>query len=236
VGIAENQRANAGMVAQSGAGLVAGFLTGQSRAEVAAALTRHLDEISADAGLRRRMSRAAVSLCDGRGTQRVVIALVPGQVLPDGRTLRLRPCEKQHESLLLDWQSAPETRRFALNPRAPSLVEHHAWLAAKLASDQDWPLLGAVEGEPAGHVRLDWSGEDRGRPQYLVSIVTAPGWYRLGIGRALLAGIRALAPGAHFLAKVLPDNLASVALFRKAGYSLAADGYFHSLPPQRKED
>jgi RimJ/RimL family protein N-acetyltransferase len=36
-----------------------------------------------------------------------------------------------------------------------------------------------------------------------------------------------LAPGAHFYAKVLPENEASLALFRGCGYALGPDGYFH---------
>jgi UDP-2,4-diacetamido-2,4,6-trideoxy-beta-L-altropyranose hydrolase len=235
VGIAENQRANAAIVEQAGAGLVAGFLTTQSRDDVCAHLARDLDHLLTDPAHCRRMALAAARLCDGRGSQRVVASLLPEQALKDSRHLTLRIAEATDEAMLLDWQSAPETRRFALNPGAPDATEHHRWFTGKLAADQDWLLFGDVGDSSAGYVRLDWMGEDKGRPQYLISIATAPGWYQLGIGAALLKGARSLAPGAHFYARVLADNTASVALFTKAGYSLAADGYFHSLPPRTKE-
>lgn len=235
VGIAENQRANAAIVTKAGAGIVSGFLTDEPRADVAARLGQALDHLAKDSTQRQAMAKAAADLCDGRGAQRVVVALLPELKLPSGKSLRLRPLEATDEDMLLDWQRAPETRRYALTPRVPTADEHHNWLTAKLASDQDWLLLGEVEGAPAGYVRLDWMGEDKGRPQYLISIATAPGWYRQGIGSALLSGARHLAPGAHFYAKVLAENTASVALFQRAEYSLAADGFFHAHPRQRKE-
>ncbi|MBL8711115.1 MAG: UDP-2,4-diacetamido-2,4,6-trideoxy-beta-L-altropyranose hydrolase [Rhodospirillaceae bacterium] len=235
IGIAENQRTNAAVVADRGAGLVAGFLTTQSRESVGAALAHAFREVLEVSARLRRMALAAAQLCDGRGGQRVTSALLPHQPLKDGRDLVLRPAETSDEALLLAWQSAPETRRFALNPAVPSAAEHHRWFGDKLAADQDWLLLGDVGGQAAGYVRLDWMGEDKGRPQYLISIATAPGWYQLGVASALLRGARSLAPGAHLYAKVLAENTASVALFAKAGYRLAADGYFHSLPGQAKE-
>jgi UDP-2,4-diacetamido-2,4,6-trideoxy-beta-L-altropyranose hydrolase len=235
IGIAENQRANAAIVEQAGAGIVAGFLTTQSRDQVHRNLARDLDSLLGRPNLCRQMAVASARLCDGRGGQRVVAALLPTQNLKDGRALSLRLAEAADEEMLLAWQSAPETRRFALNPKIPDAGEHHAWYAGKLAADQDWLLFGEAGGTAVGYVRLDWIGEDKGRPQYLVSIATAPGWYQLGVGAALLRGARTLAPGAHLYARVLAENTASVAMFTKAGYSLAADGYFHSLPPRAKE-
>lgn len=235
IGIAENQRANAAIVIQAGAGLLAGFLTDEDRATVTRNLADHLVLLIGDADVRHKMGEAAAALCDGRGAQRIVVALLHSQPLADGRQLHLRLAEPDDEGMLLDWQSAPETRRFALNPDVPTAAEHHAWYYAKLESTQDWLLFGEIDGRPAGYVRLDWMGEDNGRTQYLISIAAAPGWQRQGIGAALLAGARALAPAAHLYATVLPENTASVALFAKAGYSLAADGYHHSLPASAKE-
>jgi len=235
VGIAENQRANAAIVERSGAGLIAGFLTDTPRATVAAELGRQIDRLVAEPALVRRLSEAAAALCDGRGVQRVVTALLSSPSLKNGKSLDLRLVEAADEKRLLDWQSAPETRRYALNSKVPTPSEHHAWLQAKLASDRDWFLIGEIAGEAVGFVRLDWMGEDKGRPQYLISIATAPGRYGEGIGGALLKGARSLAPGGHFYAKVLAENAASMALFTSAEYSLAADGYFHADPAQRKE-
>jgi UDP-2,4-diacetamido-2,4,6-trideoxy-beta-L-altropyranose hydrolase len=235
IGIAENQRANAEIVERSGAGLIAGFLTDTPRSTVAEALGRQIDRLIAEPAFVKRLSEAAAKLCDGRGVQRVVAALLPAQPLKNGASLDLRLVEATDEKRLLDWQSAPETRRYALNRGIPTPSEHKNWLQAKLASDRDWFLIGEIAGEPAGFVRLDWMGEDKGRPQYLISIATAPGRYGEGIGSALLKSARALAPGGHFYAKVLAENTASVALFTGAEYSLAEDGYFHANPARHKE-
>jgi UDP-2,4-diacetamido-2,4,6-trideoxy-beta-L-altropyranose hydrolase len=235
IGIAENQRANAAIVEQSGAGMVVGFLTDTPRPAVASALSQAIDQLIAEPARVERLGKAAAGLCDGRGTQRVVAALLPSQALKNDKSLDLRLAEAADEKRLLDWQSAPETRRYALNPEVPTPPEHHAWLTAKLASDRDWFLIGEMAGAPVGFVRLDWMGEDKGRPQYLISIATAPDHYGQGVGGALLKGARSLVPGGHFYAKVLAENAASVALFTSADYSLEADGYFHSRPGQRKE-
>lgn len=235
VGIAENQRENAKIVESCGAGIVAGFLTTEPREAVANRLTQYFRTLKGSFIKRKNMALAAAKLCDGRGGQRVAVALLPGTELRNGCKLHLRIVEAKDETLLMDWQREPETRRYALNPAIPSAEEHHNWLMERLASSVDWFLIAEIDGEPAGYVRLDWIGEDNGRPEYLISIATARSHHKKGIAAALLKAIRHLAPGAHFYAKILADNLASLSLFTGANYSLAADGYFHSYPAQRQE-
>ena len=235
VGVAENQRDNAAILEKCGAGIVAGFLTSDAPEAIAANLEQHLQALRGAPQRCRDMALKALGLCDGRGSQRVVVALLPSTTLPNGRKLHLRIVEASDEALLMDWQRAPETRRYALNPAIPSVEEHHHWLFERLSAVADWFLIAEVEGEPAAFVRLDWIGEDNGRPEFLISIATAQSHHRQGIAAALLQAVRQLAPGAHFYARILPDNLASLSLFIRAGYSLAADGYFHAYPSQRKE-
>ncbi len=235
VGIAENQRENAAIVEQIGAGICAGFLTTDDRARVGAKLKDLFAGLGRDEAARKAMSEAAFSLCDGRGAQRIIAALLPKMHLRDGRTLSLRVVEAQDEQMLMDLQRAPETRRYALNPAIPTAEEHHRWLMERLSAAADWFLIAEVDGQPGAFVRADWIGEDNGRPEYLISIATERRFHRCGVGAALLKAVRYLAPGAHFYAKILPDNVASLALFAKADYRLAADGYFHAYPPQHKE-
>ncbi|WP_374385326.1 UDP-2,4-diacetamido-2,4,6-trideoxy-beta-L-altropyranose hydrolase [Dongia sp.] len=236
VGIAENQRFNAQVIEQAGAGLLAGFLTTEARADVAKKLAAHLTNLHASPDLQRRMAQAAFDICDGRGTQRITVALLSAPTLRDGRKLDLRVVEARDEQMLMEMQRVPETRRYALNPAIPTAEEHHRWLMERLSAIADWFLIAEVDGQPAAFVRLDWIGEDNGRPEFLISIATERSYHRRGVGAALLKAVRQLAPGAHFYAKILPDNLASLALFIRADYQLAADGYFHSYPSQRKED
>jgi RimJ/RimL family protein N-acetyltransferase len=142
----------------------------------------------------------------------------------------LRLAQATDEAILLDWQSAPETRRYALSPAVPSPAEHHAWFGAKRAAAKDLLLFGCIGDEAVGFIRLDWRGDNRGSAIYLVSIAAAPGHYRRGIGRGMLQSARRLMPGVTFLAQIVTGNEASVSLFSSLGYQLKSDGYYWSVP------
>jgi UDP-2,4-diacetamido-2,4,6-trideoxy-beta-L-altropyranose hydrolase len=226
--IAPNQKLNAETVAARGAALLCGALTTDTEDKVVAGLRGNLDRLRKDPDLHRRMHEAALALSDGRGALRLAAAIVPAARLKDGTPVTLRLAEMADARLLYDWQQAPETRRYALNQKPFSLENHCRWLTAKLEEGRDLLLIGDARDKPCGSIRLDWFGADRDRTQYLVSIAAAPGQHGRGVGTALLRAARALAPGAHFYAKVLPENEASLALFRGCGYALGPDGYFHS--------
>jgi RimJ/RimL family protein N-acetyltransferase len=226
--IAPNQMINAETVAARGAALLCGALTSDTDDKVAATLSASLDRLREDPDFYRRMHEAALALTDGRGIQRLAAAIVPAMRLKDGAPVTLRLAEPADARLLYDWQQAPETRRYALNQNPFSYEDHCRWLTAKLENGRDLLLIGDAGAKPCGFIRLDWFGADKDRTQYLVSIAAAPVQHGRGVGTALLQAARALAPGAHFYAKVLPENEASLALFRGSGYALGPDGYYHS--------
>lgn len=230
IGIAENQRRNAEILASSGAALVCGFLTTELRDEILRKLTSALRQIGLAPDRLADQSQLARTLCDGRGIDRVMVNALPPVELRDKALLSVRLAEATDEAILLTWQQAPETRRFALNPGVPTIAEHHAWFGAKLQSAGDLLLMAETGGAAAGYVRLDWRGDTRGSPLYLISIATAPGHYRRGVAAAMLQLARRLAPGATLLAQILPANTASIGLFRGLGYQLQPDGYYWSLP------
>ena len=188
----------------------------------------NLDRLRDDPDLYRRMHEAALALSDGRGALRLAAAIVPATRLKDGTPVTLRLAEMADARLLYGWQQAPETRRYALNRKPFSFEDHCRWLTAKLENGRDLLLIGQARDKPCGFIRLDWFGADKDRTQYLISIAAAPGQHGRGVGKALLQAARALAPGAHFYAKVLPENEASLALFRSCGYALGPDDYYHS--------
>jgi glutamate-1-semialdehyde 2,1-aminomutase/spore coat polysaccharide biosynthesis protein SpsF len=226
--IASNQRLNAETVAARGAALLCGTLTASTEDKIVAGLRANLDRLRNDPDLYRCMHEAARALSDGRGALRLAAAIVPATHLKDGTAVTLRLAEMTDARWLYDWQQAPETRRFALSRKRFSFEDHCRWLAAKLDNSRDLLLIGTAGGKPCGFIRLDWFGADKDRIQYLVSIAAAPGQHGRGVGTALLQAVRALAPDAHFYAKVLPENEASLALFRGCGYALGPDGYHHS--------
>jgi spore coat polysaccharide biosynthesis protein SpsF len=228
--IAENQRPNAAGVEQAGAGKICAVTGEASREEIKRRLVQHLQILQSDPAALATMADRASTLCDGRGALRIGAAMLSEAVLVDGATIRFRLVEADDEQRILDWQLFPETRRHALNPDPPTPEEHHRWFTAKLQSDSDWFLLAETGEGPVGFVRLDWRGDTAGYPIFLISIATAPGHYRRGIGRALLRAARSLASKARLLAQVLPENAASLRLFESLGYNPGDDGYLVSTP------
>ena len=122
----------------------------------------------------------------------------------------------------------PGTVRASLSARPVSEEEHAAWMARLLA-----PLPGHAatrlwvardpEGRVCGQVRLD----PRGVGLAEVSIAVAPTHRGAGVATALLEQVEARArdTGVHtLLATILRENVASVRLFKRAGYHAFVQG------------
>jgi UDP-2,4-diacetamido-2,4,6-trideoxy-beta-L-altropyranose hydrolase len=185
-----------------------------------------LQVLMADAGRRQLLSRNAAALCDGAGTLRVMVALISPVAARDGKEVTARLAQASDRDLIFAWQRHPGTRCFAHNPQAPSAEEHDRWFQQAIADPARVLLMVLHGGEPEGLLRLDRIATHTQR----VSILTAPGCYRLGIGVATLALARRLYPGAELQANVLPGNVASHALFRRAGYHESKPGlYVHRV-------
>jgi RimJ/RimL family protein N-acetyltransferase len=137
------------------------------------------------------------------------------------RSLTLRPAVAGDVMTIFDWQKHPDTRRHARNPAVPSLDEHRAWYAQKLASLDCRFWIASHEGTPCGFVRLDRRGAE-----WEVSIVVAPEKRSMGIGRQILEALDDVAGRIPLVAEVLPGNESSHNLFRSAGYHLCQDGHY----------
>lgn len=214
---AENQRLTA-------AGLAAAGAADNIDHKDIEGTARCVADMLADPNRLKKMSIAGQVLCDGRGTRRVAMLLAP-ETSNDGTVVRLRPATLDDEMSILKWQQFPETRRFARNPAPPDAAGHAAWLRETLSDPER--LLNIIDcgGQDAGVVRLDRRSAIGSLPAFEISILVAPGHYRLGIGRAALALARRLVPKAVFLAAIHPDNAASRSLFKSAGYIADGDGY-----------
>ena len=219
--IADNQAGNAAALSARGAAVDLGPAAALSTDAIAAALTA----LAGDGEARRTMARSAASLCDGLGARRTAMHLIPERAR-NGRPVVLRKADAEDSATMLAWQQEPSVRRWARSPAPPGLEEHEAWMAAKLADPGC--LLNLIEcaGQAVGVLRLDRldPGTDD-TERHEVSILVAPGLQGHGLGRAALALARRLLPGVELVAEVKPDNSASHALFRGAGYSRTAEGY-----------
>jgi UDP-2,4-diacetamido-2,4,6-trideoxy-beta-L-altropyranose hydrolase len=179
---------------------------------------------------RLEMSRAARAITDGRGAMRL-LAAIAGEMEAKGiAKVRLRLAEAEDEDWLLELQRHPGTRRHFLNPAVPTTDQHHAWMQRTLADPET--LLAIVEADErrSGMVRLDRKRSPDATPTYDVSIAIDPAQHGRGIGTAALALARRIAPNAVLDATVLPENIASLQLFRQSGYLHDGGNLFRSLP------
>lgn len=126
--------------------------------------------------------------------------------------------------LLLRWRNDAETRSWSRSSAPVATDRHAAWLTAVLADPVRHLWVLERDGEPVATVRHDRIRQGR----YEVSVTVAP--HRRGEGlatEALAAAGQALArrdASPHVIeAHVQPDNAASLAVFRAAGYLRAGD-------------
>lgn len=184
-----------------------------------------------DAGLRRDMAAAAALLVDGRAASRIHLACGrPAKVSVDTE-VHLRAAEPADADWLLALQHEPATRRFARNPEPPSREQHMRWLAGTFEKRSSVLAIVETNGVPSGMIRLDRSTffSDE-HPHYEVSIAVSTAFHHRGVGSAALGLIGALYPGAILDAFVLPENLASLRMFLRAGYIDVGNGYYRRFP------
>lgn len=206
---ADNQRAGAAALVDAGAVRLLGDWAAVSPESVASAVR----ELAVSPTDLVRMRQAASGLCDGLGGGRVLGEMSPVR-LPDGAAVTLRRVTPADRDRILAWQSEPEARRYARNPKVPSAAEHGHWFEAKCAQADASLEIVLVDDAPVGMVRLDAAGQDR----LEVSILIASTGRGRGIGTAALVLLARLAPWADLLAEVDPENAASRRAFLRAGY------------------
>lgn len=137
-------------------------------------------------------------------------------------SIRLRPATALDEALLLEWRNDEQTRQMSLDTRPVAASDHHRWLADALKDPGRRLFIAEVGGVAIGTTRLDhlpsaWS----------ISITVAPQHRGAGHGGTLLR-LTAEWFGAHLrggviAAAVKRTNRASLALFLRSGYVVAAE-------------
>jgi UDP-2,4-diacetamido-2,4,6-trideoxy-beta-L-altropyranose hydrolase len=210
VAVTDNQRGIARLLVNA----VAAVDGGIADAGLSDRLRSKLQELFVDAEARLNLSKAAASLVDGRGRQRLLISLA-GEALASGSRIRLRLAEFDDESWLFDLQREPLTRRYFRNSESPSMQDHAAWMRTTLGKFDTIFSLIEMDGERAGYLRLDRVGA---RDRVEISIAVHPDFVQRGTASAALMLARRMLPGVIFEAEVSPKNIASQALFERAGF------------------
>ena len=207
VALAGNQVAPVGALVACGAAR-------QASSVEAGSMTPVLQELLADPAARRELSRRARAVVDGRGTERVALALLADET-------RLRPARPEDAEPAWRWRNEPTTRRHFRDASEIGLEAHLLWWQECLADERRRLLMGCCGGIDVGVLRLDL---DDGEAE--VALYLDPGLHGLGLGTALLragqAWVRRREPSvARLLADILPGNEASAAAFAAAGFGRA---------------
>lgn len=226
--LADNQRVVARELEREGAARIVSGENRATAAEIAAALT----DICSSPDALLRMGRKAALVCDGLGTQRMIVDFLPPETAQDGKLISLRLGTMGDCADILDWQTDERTRRYARNPNAPDPQEHANWLRTYLNSAEGILCIIVCDGEAAGILRFDRVSDGTG---FEVSVLIAPAKYKMGIGLCALKLGRRLFPDDEVHAEVLPGNEASHALFRQAGYKPETAGWYISKPEWERD-
>ena len=190
-----------------------------------AALGRIIAALVEDDEGRSEMAIACAKLADGRGPLRFLLALA-GRRQAGANKLTLRLAETSDRDWLFALQHEPETRRFAINPQAPSAAEHAAWYERALETPDRLLAIVECDGVPRGMVRLDRSAQEKA--SFEVSIAIMPELHGRGLGSATLSSLRQVVPSADLVAIVRPENRASRSLFTRAGYCRESETRYRS--------
>lgn len=207
--IADNQRDIARILSAQGASLDGGGLSEFDPDAFAALLE---GGVLRNVEVRRDLSLEARNVCDGKGARRVADAL----------RLNLVKAGREHVRVMHEWQSHPDTRRFARDTAPPSWDNHVAWCDRRLLRDPLDFYIAMRDGIPLGLVRLDPNSE-RGLDE--ISIIVAPDAHGQGLGTWCLRQIALRYPDRDILAHVDPRNRASWRIFEKCGYVMVDDSH-----------
>lgn len=215
VQVADNQAVGYGAAVEQG---VAAGLGTDPRAHVALLRT-----LLADASVRKALGDKARTTVDGRGADRILDAM--------GFDPVVRAATSADASSLLEWRNDPETRRWSRTTDPVAMADHTAWLSRVLADDDRRLLVAEHGGRPVGTVRFDREG---GVWEVSITVAPAARGRKLAVPM-LLAAERWLGP-AVIRANVHAENTASLALFRRAGYRVVADGEWQWLEKSPSEE
>jgi UDP-2,4-diacetamido-2,4,6-trideoxy-beta-L-altropyranose hydrolase len=204
--LAENQRANAEGLEKAGfaINLGEGSLTADT-------LNRSLERVFLSEGMLAEMARNGQKLVDGKGSERILSAMARD-------ALFLKKAREEDCKLIWEWANEVDVRKWSFNSRAIAWQDHKKWFDHKLKDENCFHFIATdVSGNALGQIRFDISDD------IAEAHITIDRDIRgCGAGSHLIrAGIDKLCD--HVTLKcvrghVLPENIASIRAFKKAGF------------------
>ena len=135
----------------------------------------------------------------------------------------LRPAVHEDCERVWRWRNDEETRRASFDSSPVPFETHERWFLDSLRRRRRKVYIVVAGDRPSGVVRLDVTGR-----QATVSIHLAPEWRGRGVGPRALAALADVAFGrlglVRLVARIKADNAASLAAFRRAGFTSAEAG------------
>lgn len=132
--------------------------------------------------------------------------------------LSLRRAQADDCRRYFEWANDPAVRLASFSQSEIPWHVHEQWFADRLRSPSVFYVVELVSGPPIGHVRFD----PRGDGAMEVGIVIGAEYRGQGWSAPALAlacrSLRVLMPTVRVIARVRPDNTASLAAFRRAGF------------------
>lgn len=198
--LAENQRANAERLAQTGAAIHTSI----------ASLAIDLRTLLAAAPRRAQMSARARSLVDGLGTFRVWLRM-------NEDSLHLRPATADDCRRIWEWANEPAVRAVSFSSEPIMWEQHVTWFTRKIGDASTRLWIAEQDGAPLGQVRFDLEGLDA-----TISISLDASRRRKNLGALLIWSAcqklfrNSAVKTIHAFIKL--DNAASIRAFEKAGF------------------
>ncbi len=163
--------------------------------------------------LAKAIGLRASEFVDGRGSSRVVKALMATRIVLRGATFE--DCRN-----LYIWRNDEVTRRYSGNGLPISWDTHIQWFSDVIERSNRLLVIGEFDNRPVGVLRFDFKGQ-----QATISVYLVPGNQGNGLGTALIeAGTHYLAQHtpeiAEIIARVSVHNRASIGAFEGAGYEI----------------
>ena len=131
--------------------------------------------------------------------------------------IKLRPADRRDAQDLLAWRNDPLSRSMSMQVAPIALEEHMTWYERALTNTDIAILIAESDGEKVGMVRFQRDGSD-----WEASINVNPAHRAQGFGRHILAlgicEIRQRYGNFRIIARVKPENLASLRVFHHCGF------------------
>jgi UDP-2,4-diacetamido-2,4,6-trideoxy-beta-L-altropyranose hydrolase len=204
--LAENQRLNAEGLEK------AGFAINLGKSPLAMDnLKRSLKRVIFSDGLWAQMASNGQALIDGKGNQRVFSALAEDKVF-------LRKVREDDCKLLWEWANEKEVRKWSFSSEPIAWRDHQKWFTGKFKDPNCFHFIATdIIGNAAGQIRFDVADDTAE-----AHITIDRDMRGSGIGSRLLRvavdQLKDLVPIKYIRGHVLPENIASIRVFKKAGF------------------